>query len=252
MGATFKMTWWMNPDPWRSEVEDVKRNYPDAEWFDVEATKTRTRLWRLTFDPIPRQDELYQVLHDLDKGYAVNIGQSGNVDHSDLDCGLSLEYHPIAFNHVKLRPQTYKVEFTYPDSPHRAAGSVHPNARVLVPEISVRTYPKHPHMYVGLSGDSWGCPLSPQATGWRWEKGATVRYLDQVAIWLVKSAVWIATGGGVLSFGKWIGPDTPHTPLELLRMTNPAGPCWCGRGKVYQNCHIMDDINKAASSLHVA
>lgn len=102
-------------------------------------------------------------------------------------------------------------------------------------------------MYAGVGGESWACPISPQSTGWQWRRGATVYYLEQVALWILKSAVWIATGGGILESATWLGPDTPHGPLHLLTTVRPDDSCWCGSGSAYEACHRRLDLEDAFS-----
>lgn len=235
----------MSPSLWEHEMGVVVRVYPGAQWRDVTEGSNQTRAWYLTMDPIPHEEELHQVLADLDAGIGVSVGHRGKVGHSKVQCGVPLESHAVLFPHTRLTPLCYLVELTYQRPPQNAAGPAQPRARIVSPEISVRTYPKHPHMYVGNGFDSWACPLSPQDTRWTWGKGATVSYLDQVAIWLLKTAVWIATGAGIAGLGKWLGLDTSHAALDLLRMIGPTDPCWCGRGVRYEKCHMQLDVSRA-------
>ena len=62
-------------------------------------------------------------------------------------------------------------------------------------------------------------------------------YLDQLAIWLLKTAVW-------MEHRRWLGPDTGHDPRFLLHGTKASGACWCGSGRRYGDCHL--DSNAVA------
>ena len=239
------LDWWMGADLWKQEVAEITGAYSGATWWHARTNGWNTRKWRLTIDPIPLENELHAVLYDLDTGVDVAIGQEGRVDHSEMGCGIALGSHPIILSHVRIPRQPYLVELTYPATAHSMAGPVHPKARVLVPEISAHTRPRHPHLHVSEDLDSWACPLSPHATHWDWDKGATLRYLDQVAIWILKTAIWTATGGGVLRESRWLGPYAPHDPQEVLNTVSLEAPCRCGGGRAYRHCHLMLDVRLA-------
>ena len=207
-------------------------------------------------DPIPAETQLHQILADLDAGKLVFMESRGKVCHADEQCGIPWEKHPVLLPYLRLVPRPYIVELTYPPTPRGKAGPVQPKARVIRPKISACTVVGHPHLYVskpyacpkrlrlcsGEGRDSWACPLSPQTTDWNWGEGATIRYLDQVALWVLKTAVWTASGGSVLSLGRWMGPATPHGPADLLASMRPSDPCNCGSGKTYKTCHMKLDL----------
>ena len=230
----------MNPELWEYEVKDVKRNYPDAAWAEVRDGVLQTRAWRLTMDPTPNEGELAIILADLEEGRMVRIGLRGKISHS-TKCEISAKNHPILMPHLKLPQQAYIVDLIYRPPRKTAIWPIQPMAQIINPEISVRTYPNHPHMYLG-KGSSWACPLSPQDKSWKLCKGATVKYLDQVSLWLLKTMVWISTGAGVAGLGKWIGPDTSHEPMSLFKSIPPNNPCWCGSGICYRDCHRQSDM----------
>jgi hypothetical protein len=244
------MVFWMKKHMWKYEVMDVKSVYPDAKWKDVFEAGYATRAWLIDMDPIPHESDLNQVIADLNQGMDIEIGRNGKLFHAQTQCKGSLEDHPILFPGLKLLQQVYKVELTYRRPYSKAIASTQPKARILNPEISGRTFPFHPHMYGGKTPkDSWACPLSPQQTNWGWGEGATVKYLDQVAIWILKTIIWAATGSGIAGMGKWIGPQTPHDKLHLLKTTGLNNPCWCGSGIAYKNCHLQTDaINQVINS----
>lgn len=233
---------WMRSDLWKYEVKEILQAYPDAECRETVDEGRPTRAWRLTMRPIPSQDELGCVLVDLDVGRTVSIHQYGTISHS-LKCEVPRDNHPLLLPSLKLPQQTYLVDLLYQVPAKNATWFVQPKVFVINPEISVRTYPYHPHMYTG--NGSWACPLSPQDRGWKWEKGATVAYLDQVAIWLLKTAVWARTGAGIAGLGKWIGPHTSHDPASLISTIKATDPCWCGSGVCYENCHLQTDAIQA-------
>lgn len=234
----------MDRGVWNHEVAEVTREYPDAQWVEDEIGGHPTRVWRVTMNPIPAREELRQVLADLEQGREVCIRKRGQVGHFP-DCEEPWDIHAKLLPRLRLDPRPYVVELIYPPFLNGDTGANHPRARVIDPEISRRTYPAHPHP----GSNSYACPISPQATDWCWREGATLRYLDQVTLWILKSAVWILTGGGILASAAWLGPASPHGPLDHLRSIDPAGPCWCGEGKTYGACHTQWDIEEAISSI---
>lgn len=100
------------------------------------------------------------------------------------------------------------ASLTYPVAGQGKTWAEHPKVRVLDPAIA-DVYPLHPHIFRRSDPqDAWACPVSPQDNRWTWKSGATVAYLDQVAIWLLKTQVWATTGVGAAGLGKWVGPAT--------------------------------------------
>lgn len=194
-------------------------------------------------DPIPDREDMGIILADLEDGEGVNIGLHGKISHS-VDCKTSVDEHRQISPAVRLTHRTITVDLEYPSRLLGDVGSVHPNFRVVNPPISLRTHPQHPHFINDpRSNDSWACPISAQDTTWGWESGGTVNYLDHCAIWLLKSAVWVATGGGILpGFGRWLGPDTSHQPQDVVRETALEGPCRCGQGRRYKDCCFHNDV----------
>jgi hypothetical protein len=104
------------------------------------------------------------------------------------------------------------------------------------PEISARTYRGHPHLY----HPDVICPLFPPEKTWSWHTHNLVDYLGHVAVWLLKSQVWMATRDAN-GKGLWIGPDVSHDAEMLLRLVAPGDPCHCGSGRKYKQCHRPHD-----------
>ena len=232
----------MNAELLEYEIQDVMRTYPKAEWHETTINGVGTVSWYINLNPIPDSDVVQAILADLEVGRMVSIELQGKIFHS-TKCDIPNANHPVILPNIKLEQQTYLVDLIYRPPSKGSFWSTQPVARIVSPEISVRTYPNHPHMYAG--NGSWACPLSPQDKGWKWEKGATIAYLDQVSIWLLKTAVWIKTGAGLAGLGKWIGPDTSHQPLSLIATIGSDAPCWCGSGVQYGQCHQWSDISNA-------
>ena len=232
----------MNAGLLEYEIQDVMSSYPEAERYETTINGVGTVAWYINMNPIPDSDIVPAILADLEAGGMVSIGLQGKIFHS-TKCDIPDTNHTAILSNIRLEQQPYLVDLIYRPPVKKSTWSAQPMVKIISPEISARTYPYHPHMYVG--NGSWACPLSPQDKGWKWEKGATIAYLDQVAIWLLKTAVWIKTGAGVAGFGKWIGPDTSHKPLSLIATIGADDPCWCGNGLQYRECHRQSDITNA-------
>lgn len=230
------------------EADEVARYYPLSLGKPFE-TGNWIFAWEVRMNPIPRPEELDAVLSDLQAGFEVDIGPHGRICHSTRECGQRLHDHSAEMPRVVVPDRPYLVELAYPRVPNGPSGPVHPKARVIEPEISIRTYPMHPHLSSSASGDSWSCPLSPHDTSWRWQKGATWLYLAHVALWILKTEIWARTGGGVGALGRWIGEADPHTPNHVLSTVSVEGPCRCGRGVVYRDCHLGGDLAAGCGAL---
>ena len=233
----------MNSAWWKTERHSVINYYSGARFIQRANVSGETvGVWKLTMDHVPIREEVALVLGDLEEGNLVSIGANGKIAHlPECDFDHDQERNWSA---IRLINRRIEVELEYPTIINGEVGPVHPKFRVLSPGI---IGPNHPHLYFGNNGkDIWACPIAPHETTWDWEHGGTRGYLDHCAIWLLKAEVWTATGGkGLLSMGRWFGPDAGHEPLEVLNQAKLDGPCPCGRGKAYRNCHHATDINSA-------
>jgi len=225
---------WMDEGLWQYEERLVRAYYPEAFRIDLGSSSG----WRVVMDPVPSPVELREVLLDLAEDAEVAVGIRGSVrsrvPRGPRDLGRS-----TGLPAVPRRP--YLVEFEYPESRCGPAGPVHPKARVVAPAISLCSYPKHPHMNFDAAGDSWACPLSPHTSTWDWTRGATWSYLAQVALWIIKTEVWARTGGGIGTLGLWLGEATSH---EAGHVVGTVGPCRCGSGLYFNNCHKQSDLDR--------
>lgn len=75
---------------------------------------------------------------------------------------------------------------------------------------------------------------------WAWGEGVLADYLDQVAIWLAKFAIWTETrerlGRGE---GRWIGSATTHDAFSVIDRVLTLPPdtgCHCGKAQKYRDC----------------
>ena len=230
---------------WKHERDEVLRYYPGALLLPSR------KGWRVVMDPIPPRDELLPLLEALHSGREVSVGLRGrarSAESSSHELSAVLGESVPALV-VPRRP--YIVELQYPATTAGPAGPVHPKASVLQPEMSIRSYPGHPHMNLGPRDDSWPCPVSPHVTSWSWRAGATWWYLAQVALWIVKTEVWGRTGGGISSWGLWLGDAESHAPTYVVQAVRHRGPCRCGTGKSYKDCHLESDLATAAGYIDV-
>ena len=178
------MARWTSSTWWRGDRQAVLEAYPNARFYQRRNLRGKSvAVWKVIMDPIPNPEDVPLILADLEEEKPVNIGPHGKVRHS-LNCEIALEEHRRNLLLVRLTVRPFTVELQYPAQRLDQARPVHPKLRVLSPEVSQRT---HPHLfYDQVTGDSWACPISAQDTTWQWELGATVKYLDHCAIWLLK------------------------------------------------------------------
>lgn len=231
---------------WQREQALVIAAYPSAQAHAEVGAGAGKKFWIVRMSPVTSSDRLPYALADLDANRSVCLRLNGEVGHAAECPALAGEHaqYPLV-----LRPTTYVVRLDYPEHEYDRAGPVHPQARVLEPAVTIQTMPQHPHLFTTLDrSDSWACPIAPHQAHWTWHEGGTVMYLDQVAIWLLKTIVWWRTGGGVLRFGRWLGDDASHDPLVLLG-TDARSPCPCGSGKKYGNCHRQSHLEAVLRGL---
>ena len=137
---------------------------------------------------------------------------------------------------MKLPSEPFLVDFSFPPVRQGSGGQpMHPRIVVLEPEISLKTFPDHPHL--SLSGrESFVCAMGAHLTDWNWESVTTavLYYLRQTAIWLLNTVVWIATRE--IGDGRWLSPDASHTALGQLLEAAPNGPCPCQGPNRYRDC----------------
>jgi hypothetical protein len=182
--------------------------------------------------PIPPPDELLLVVADLARPETslVQIEPDGRIRHHPRCTGRH-ELHDDRLARLVLPDAAFLLSAALYGPPQ------HPRVRVIDPEISARTYRGHPHLY----HPDVICPLFPPEKTWSWHTHNLVDYLGHVAVWLLKSLIWIATRD-TNGKGLWIGPDVPHDAETLLRLTAPEDPCHCGSGGKYKKCHRSQDI----------
>ena len=229
------MSCWLHEARWRRERDDVLAKYPGSRSLLRTIAGHPTRVLHVPMTPVPARDDSAVIFADLDIDRPVGFMPGGMLTHSP-SCPVPLDNHERLLPRLRLQPRCYRVQLTYPPRAGNSAGPLHPRARVLAPEISHRTIPMHPHLNRSVDGiDSWVCPIPPHDTGWDWYPGATADYLDQVSIWILKTAVWLLTGGGLLTPARWIGPAASHRAIDILS-NPPDAPCPCGRGFEYRTC----------------
>jgi hypothetical protein len=182
--------------------------------------------------PIPPRDELPLIVADL---------RRPETSFVQLEPDGRMRHHPRCAGRHEL-PDERLAGLVLSDAAFLLSAALygppeHPRVRVVEPDISTRTYPGHPHFY----RPDVICPLFPPEKTWSWHTHNLVDYLGHVAVWLLKSQIWIATRDAN-GKGLWIGPDVPHDAETLLRLTAPDDPCHCGLGGKYKQCHRSQDM----------
>ena len=192
-------------------------------------------------NPIPVGSELSLVLHDLDRDAIVAIGEGGRPQHS-ARCTIPLTDHPKLLVDLALKEGMHQLQIVLPATRNGSGGyAVLPQARVLEPEMSPRTHPGHPHVWlVRATGMYWACPLGAHVSSWGWRDGSLLHYIDQMVLWDLKTMVWAATRRGFNGEGRWLGAEASHAPADWLRDAPLDGPCPCGFGARFRTCHFEE------------
>lgn len=229
------MPWWSDdPDWWTKGEPDQELWFPTSEWRKPDDAECAVRRLELVMTPTPPPEEFHLVIADLgrDETNLVQLEPDGRIRH-----------HPRCPGRHTLQDERLRA-LILPDRAFLLEAILHlppqhPRVRVLEPLISQRTYPGHPHFY----DLEVICPLFPPEKTWSWDTHNLADYLVHVAVWLLKSQVWIATHEAT-GQGIWIGPDVPHDAATLLRLVAPGDPCHCGSGRKYKQCHRQHDMTR--------
>ncbi len=208
---------------WQRDEESRQTWCPASESGERAGPTGPLGYWQAIAEPIPPPDEVTLVIADLDRGGDVEVERHGRVRHHRR-CHAAHQLRQ-ELEGVAIPATPFLVDLTLYPPP------VHPKARILDPEISLRRFPGHPHFYA----PDIVCPIFPPEGTWSWHRHLISDYLDQVAIWLVKSSVWIVTHA-TRGRGIWLGPDAPHDPQTLLRTVRPDDDCPCAMGQKYKRC----------------
>lgn len=156
----------------------------------------------------------------------------------------------------------------------------HPCAYLLEPELSPRFLSFHPHTRgdcsVTIANHRLPAMCVYSGAVFQFEPGidSTVQFLDQVATYLARHAIWLRTRvllrcnvaekdtieyrpgpgemivdteackdefdikpGDLYWNGYWPGKAAPSGARAHLATIRPSRPCWCWSGKPYKDCH---------------
>ena len=191
-------------------------------------------------------DDLLPILDDLDAGGDVLL-QNGSLLH-DPACQRRHRSPSYRNGLGDIGAESFCIKVIVWPPP------VHPKAISIFPEISSAVFPNQPHLFrpepraglpelPTLMPDAL-CAYRPGDGEWSWRLGDLVLFLDFVAIYLAKHAVWVRTGAD--NGGVWIGPHASHAPRDLITQLDPLGECRCGSGDRYRDCHLAVDQARAA------
>lgn len=236
---------WLAAVDRRRELERIQRFYPGS-CFQLPRQPGKSAILHLPMLPVPNEAERTLVFADLRENLTVGLLPSGRVCHSGVQCSTSEAGHARYLENLKFSDGLWWLTLSYPPTPGPHYSN-HPQARIVSP-IPLTQLLSHPHLSRSADGDVWACPIPPHATEWSWRSGGTLGYLDQLSLWLLKTQVWIATGGGIGRFGIWLGAAGSHQPTDVLSSTDPDDPCTCGRGMRYADCHRPLDLRAVLGS----
>lgn len=220
----------------RREVpQDIKSAYPGTEWLKFRVSTAWAGLLSVPIAATLDEDDAPLILHDLDYDRTVAIADGGHLTHSER-CPIPRDRHPELLDGLRIPKTPHTIRLLLPAARNGPSGyPVHPRARVVGPEMSPQLY-QHGHFWTDpRSGEYWVCPLGAHLTPWTWDSGGLLYFIDQVTYWAVKTKIWAATRDGTA--GRWLGAEAGHDPVEILRDAPPDGPCPCGGGQRFRDCH---------------
>ncbi len=121
---------------------------------------------------------------------------------------------------VSSLEKRFKLQIYYDPINHKAV----PKVLVVEPEISHRTFPNHPHLYL----DGSVCSFFPPDETWLADRDTVADLIDLTIIWLKSHIGWVENG-----FKKWPWEEAPHDLSEVKY----NAPCPCGSGIKFKKCH---------------
>lgn len=199
---------------------EVATRYPQFAVVQPRPGSGSIHAWEGIIQPFPDDRELGPVFQHLEAEADV-IVRAGRLLH-DPECS-QLHNQPAYIDHLGRTDCSFRILIlAFP--PKR-----HPQAFAILPVISRRVFPRHPHLY----GDAL-CPYIASDGVWVWGEHTVTDFLDYVSIWLAKHLVWEQTGA--CNGGIWIGPYAPHEPHELLGYVRRNDECPCNSGRKYKRC----------------
>jgi len=190
-------------------------------------SRVKDQVWAGEITPLTGvADQNIRVISALSRDHTVYVSENGTLDAVGQAHQSCLVPFRCCMNGLGgLRPR-YRVIVGFFSPP-----PAHPCAYVIDPEISLRRYPRHPH----LNPDGTLCVLFPPDGAWVQSRDGMDLYLDYVAIWLAKHAVYHY----LLLFGfeerGWLGSEAPHGP-DGVRQTHQGEQCPCGSGQPVEEC----------------
>lgn len=223
------MGWWTrDQERWDREVREMALWFPVSQWSERNDNRSVVRLWEIIVEPIPPPAELLLVLADLDRDGPIDMELNGKIRHSSR-CHADHRSRD-ELRTIQLEDKAFLIELSYREPPG------YPIAICAEPEISKITLPGHKHFY----NQDIICPLFPPDETWHWRKNTAADYMVHVAVWLLKTAVWIATKEKC-GKGTWIGAEVDHSLSRIIR-TDARDDCPCGSGRKYRQCCMKRHI----------
>ena len=199
--------------------------YPDARWVPPKDAE-HSGFWAVPLRIKPDPDELHSVIADLEHERSVHLSTHGKILEAD-----NCEAHHEAVagiediqNHLSAIPDIVRVAIAYPSFIADPKTWLQPTWW----DAGVRR--KHPHM----NADGSACVFYAPAAIWDPTRDNLAQYVDQLAIWVLKSEIWVARGARPDGEG-WPGPSQDHSFSAML-LASPDSRCQCGRGRPYGVC----------------
>lgn len=216
-------------------VSEAIGNIPLSEWFLV---KIR---------PYPLYSDLKSLIIDIHYDKEIDVFQGGRLECNSNSSMLknTMNLPPIV---EKVINDIRDVEFTVVIHPgFKGIYDGQPLVIPIEPELNLELYPDHPHLNHGRWVQGEHPFFFPESLCYTddipslgtIDEERIISALGIVSIWFFRHLVWLETR-------KWIGLNADPAPDRFFPyVLNPIGPCRCGNGKIYKNCHLSSDLEAA-------
>lgn len=216
--------------------------YPGARWIPPKYDPS-SGYWTVSLRVKPEQGELHRVVNDLEHERTVDMSTNGQILESDTctaDHEVPVDIDAIR-HHLDSIPDIWTVMIMYPSS------VADPKTWLKPSWWSAKTLTRHGH----LNSDGSACVFYAPSNAWNPSENTLAQYVDQLAIWILKTEIWVARGAHSQHRG-WPGPGQSHD-LSVLLKAPVSSRCQCGSGANYRDCcrprHLHEMLFGRSSSV---
>ncbi|MBN4059330.1 SEC-C domain-containing protein [Dehalococcoides mccartyi] len=201
--------------------------YSDAQWVPPNDAE-HSGFWAVPIRAKPDPKELENVVADLEHERTVDLSKNGKI----LEAKTCTAEHETVQDieairsHLDSIPDVWNAMIVYPSD------IADPKTWLRPSWWDTDVMSRHGH----LNWDKSACVFYASTAGaWNPVENTLSEYVDQLAIWILKSEIWIARGA-LPDLAGWPGPGQSHE-LHVLLRASVNSRCECGSGRPYGTCH---------------